>query len=101
LVAKTARARADCTKTRDGTLLVLGINSEDNSVDANAFIDEYGLTWDMVKDTGDRSDAYAVLGFPGDVLRDPDGNLALIQRGPMDQQFLDQRVAPLIAGGAQ
>ena len=53
------------------TTVVLGINSEDNSVDANAFIDEYGLTWDMVKDTGDRSDAYGVLGFPESFLVDP------------------------------
>jgi DsbE subfamily thiol:disulfide oxidoreductase len=79
-------------------MAVLGINSEDNSVDANAFIDEYGLTWDMVKDTGDRSDDYGVLGFPESFLVDPDGNLALIQRGPMDEQFLEERVAPLITG---
>lgn len=79
-------------------LTVLGINSEDNSVDANAFIDRYGLTWDMVKDTGDRSQAYGVLGFPESFLVDPDGNLALIQRGPMDEKFLNERVAPLITG---
>lgn len=81
-----------------GEMAVLGINSEDNSVDANAFIDEYGLTWDMVKDTGDHSDDYGVLGFPESFLVDPDGNLALIQRGPMDEQFLEDRVAPLISG---
>ena len=57
-----------------------------------------GLSWDMVKDTGDRSDAYGVLGFPESFLVDPDGNLALIQRGPMDEQFLNERVAPLITG---
>ena len=41
-------------KKHDGNLVVLGINSEDNSVDANAFIDEYGLTWDMVKSSHNR-----------------------------------------------
>lgn len=79
-------------------LAVLGINSEDNSVDANAFIDRYGLTWDMVKDTGERSDAYGVLGFPESFLVDPNGKLALIQRGPMDERFLNEQVAPLITG---
>jgi len=79
-------------------LAVLGINSEDNSVDAKAFIDRYGLTWDMVKDTGDRSEAYGVLGFPESFLVDPNGKLALIQRGPMDARFLNERVAPLITG---
>ncbi len=79
-------------------MAVLGVNSKDNSVDAKAFIDEYGLSWDMAKDTGERSDAYGVLGFPESFLVDPDGNLALIQRGPMDEQFLNERVAPLITG---
>lgn len=83
----------------DGDLAVLGINSEDNSVDANAFIDEYGLTWDMVKDTGDRSDAFGVLGFPESFLVDPDGNLALIRRGPVDRAFLEDQVKPLVEGG--
>jgi len=84
-------------KHRDD-LTVLGVNSKDNSADARAFIDKYDLTWDMVKDTGDRSDAYGVLGFPESFLVDPDGKLALIQRGPMDERFLDERVAPLITG---
>jgi cytochrome c biogenesis protein CcmG/thiol:disulfide interchange protein DsbE len=84
-----------------GELNVLGINSEDNSVDADAFIEEHGLTWDMAKDTGDRSDAYGVLGFPQTFLVDPDGNLALIQRGPVDRSFLEDRVQPLIEGGGK
>ncbi len=50
----------------------------------------------MVKDTGDRSEAYGVLGFPESFLVDPNGKLALIQRGPMDERFLNERVAPLI-----
>ncbi len=84
-------------KHRDD-LVVLGVNSEDNSVDANAFIDEYGLTWDMVKDTGERGDEYGVLGFPESFLVDPDGNFALIRRGPIDEQFLGEQVEPLITG---
>jgi cytochrome c biogenesis protein CcmG/thiol:disulfide interchange protein DsbE len=88
-------------RKRRGELVVLGINSEDNSVDANAFIDEYGLTWDMVKDTGDRSDAYGVLGFPESFLVDPEGNLALIRRGPMDESFLNGQIAPLVDGSGE
>ena len=84
-------------KHRD-ELVVLGINSEDNSVDANEFIDEFGLTWDMVKDTGDRSEAYGVLGFPESFLIDTSGKLALIQRGPVDERYLDEQVRPLITG---
>ena len=79
-------------------LVVFGINSEDNSVDANAFIEEYGLTWEMGKDTGDRAAAYGLIGFPESFLVDPDGNLALIRRGPVDPAFLEQEVAPRIEG---
>ncbi len=81
-------------------LVVLGINSEDNSTDANEFIDRYDLTWDMVKDTGDRSDAYGVLGFPESFLVDPNGDLAWIRRGPVDKQILEEEIAPLIDAGA-
>jgi cytochrome c biogenesis protein CcmG, thiol:disulfide interchange protein DsbE len=77
-------------------LVVLGINSEDNSVDANDFIDRYGLSWRMVKDTGERMEAYGVLGLPESFLVDPNGKLALIQRGPVDERFLDDQVQPLI-----
>ena len=86
--------------TENPDLVVLGINAEDNSVDANAFIDEYGLTWEMGKDTGDRVEAYGLIGFPESFLVDPDGNLALIRRGPVDATFLEQEVAPLIEGSA-
>jgi len=79
-------------------LVVLGINSEDNSVDANDFIDRYGLTWRMVEDDGERMEAYGVLGLPESFLVDPNGDLALIQRGPVDERFLSERVEPLLRG---
>jgi len=79
-------------------LVVLGINSEDNSVDANDFIDRYDLTWHMVKDTGERMEAYGVLGLPESFLVDPNGRLAFIQRGPVDEKILHEQVEPLIRG---
>ncbi len=79
-------------------LVVLGINSEDNSVDANDFIDRYGLSWRMVEDDGERMETYGVLGLPESFLVDPNGDLALIQRGPVDEQFLAERVEPLLRG---
>jgi peroxiredoxin len=86
----------DFAKRNGDRLVVLGINSEDNSVDANDFIDRYDLSWRMVKDTGERMEAYGVLGLPESFLVDPNGKLALIQRGPVDERFLDEQVQPLI-----
>lgn len=80
-------------------LRVIGINSEDNTADATAFIEEHGLTWEFFKDTeGDRSRDFGLLGLPESFLVDPDGNLALLYRGPIDRQFLDANVTPLIEG---
>jgi cytochrome c biogenesis protein CcmG/thiol:disulfide interchange protein DsbE len=81
-----------------GRLVVLGINSEDNSVDAGEFIDRFGLTWRMVEDDGERMEAYGVLGLPESFLVDPNGDLALIQRGPVDERFLADQVEPLLRG---
>ncbi|GIK77032.1 MAG: TlpA family protein disulfide reductase [Acidobacteria bacterium] len=88
---------AFANRNRD-RLVVLGINSEDNSVDANDFIDRYGLSWRMVEDDGERMETYGVLGLPESFLVDPNGDLALIQRGPVDERFLAERVEPLVRG---
>jgi cytochrome c biogenesis protein CcmG/thiol:disulfide interchange protein DsbE len=81
---------------------VLGINLDDATDDAEAFVSEYGLTYPQLRD-GDgreRRDAYGMTGFPESFLVDPEGDLALIRRGPVDEEFLRTEVAPLIAGSA-
>jgi cytochrome c biogenesis protein CcmG/thiol:disulfide interchange protein DsbE len=77
---------------------VLGINLDDATEDAMAFIGRYGLTYPQLRDGDgdDRRDAYGMTGFPESFLVDPEGNLALIRRGPVDERYLDQMVAPVI-----
>jgi len=78
-------------------LVVIGINSEDNTEDATGFIEENGLSWEFFKDTNDdRAEDYGVLGLPESFVVDPDGNLALLFRGPIDRDYLDEYVTPLI-----
>jgi len=81
-------------------LVVVGINTEDNSADATAFAEEYELSWELLKDTGERKEAWGVLGLPESFLVDPDGNLALVYRGPIDDAFLEQNVTPRITGAS-
>lgn len=92
-IERYARAHRD-------DLVVIGMNTEDNSVDANAFIEaqEPPLTWEFLKDTGERRDAFGIFALPESFLVDPDGNLALIRRGPVDRDYLDANVTPLIEG---
>jgi cytochrome c biogenesis protein CcmG/thiol:disulfide interchange protein DsbE len=77
---------------------VLGINLDDTTGDARSFVQRYGLTYPQLRegDGSDRRDAYGMTGFPESFLVDPAGKLALIQRGPVDSEFLAQRVDPLI-----
>jgi cytochrome c biogenesis protein CcmG/thiol:disulfide interchange protein DsbE len=77
---------------------VLGINLDDNTDDATAFVRRYGLTYPQLRDGdgSDRRDAYGMTGFPESFLVDPSGKLALIRRGAVDESYLTDQVAPLI-----
>jgi cytochrome c biogenesis protein CcmG, thiol:disulfide interchange protein DsbE len=79
---------------------VLGINLDDTTEDARAFVSEYGLTYPQLRDGDgrDRKDAYGMTGFPENFLINPDGKLALIRRGPVDDAFLRAQVKPLLQG---
>jgi cytochrome c biogenesis protein CcmG, thiol:disulfide interchange protein DsbE len=78
---------------------VLGINLDDTTSDALDFVKRYGLTYPQLRegDGDDRRDAYGMTGFPESFLIDPQGHVALIRRGPVDDSYLAQQIAPLIA----
>jgi len=81
-------------------LVVVGMDTEDLSGDAIDFAREFDLTYELLHDgDGERKDAYGIFALPESFLVDPDGNLALIQRGPVDRRYLETYVAPLIEGG--
>jgi cytochrome c biogenesis protein CcmG, thiol:disulfide interchange protein DsbE len=77
---------------------VLGVNLDDTTDDALAFVRNYDLTYPQLRegDGADRRDAFGMTGFPESFLIDPQGDVALIWRGPVDDRFLDEQVTPLI-----
>jgi cytochrome c biogenesis protein CcmG/thiol:disulfide interchange protein DsbE len=78
---------------------VVGMNTEDLTGDAEAFIDEFGLTWEMLRDgEGTKREEFGVYALPETFLIDPQGKIALIRRGTVDEAFLDEEVTPLIEG---
>lgn len=80
-------------------LTVLGVNVQDNSEDALAFLREYDVGYPQLRSVGsERSEAFGSTGVPENFLVDPRGRLALIWRGPVDREFLDENVVPLIEG---
>jgi cytochrome c biogenesis protein CcmG, thiol:disulfide interchange protein DsbE len=84
---------------RERGVTVLGIDVQDNSEDALAFVGEHRLTYPQLRSVGDeRGDAFGSTGVPENFLVDPRGRLALIWRGPVDARFLAERVVPIVAG---
>ncbi len=87
-------AFAESYRGRD--VSVLGINVQDNSDDALAFLREHPVGYRQLRSVGDeRSAAFGSTGVPENFLVDPRGRLALIWRGPVDRTFLEQNVVPL------
>jgi cytochrome c biogenesis protein CcmG, thiol:disulfide interchange protein DsbE len=86
---------------RERGVTVLGIDVQDNSEDALAFVREHRLTYPQLRSVGDeRSEAFGSTGVPENFLVDPGGRLALIWRGPVDERFLEERVLPIVRGSA-
>ncbi|HEY7255393.1 MAG TPA: TlpA disulfide reductase family protein [Solirubrobacterales bacterium] len=78
-------------------MTVLGINVQDNSDDALAFVRDHHLTFPQLRSVGDeRTEAFGSTGVPENFLVDPSGHLALIWRGVVDREFLDEQVAPRV-----
>jgi cytochrome c biogenesis protein CcmG, thiol:disulfide interchange protein DsbE len=84
---------------RERGVTVLGIDVQDNSEDALAFVREHRLTYPQLRSVGDeRSEAFGSTGVPENFLVDPRGRLALIWRGPVDERLLRERVVPIVRG---
>ena len=79
---------------------VLGIDTQDLTGDALAFVREFDLTYPQLRDPDADSplseEAFGATGLPESYLIDPEGDLALIRRGPVDDEYLERFVEPLI-----
>lgn len=84
---------------RSRDVRVLGIDVQDNSDDALAFLRKYGVAYPQLRSVGDeRSAAFGSTGVPENFLVDPQGKLAFIWRGPVDEKVLEDQVVPMIGG---
>lgn len=83
-------------------IAVVGINLEDATADATAFVAELGLTYDQLRAVDGRAlrEAYGSIARPENFLIDPEGEIAVIQRGAVTAGDLEKRFEPVIRGGA-
>ena len=80
-------------------ITVLGINVQDNSDDALTFLRDNHIRYPQLRSIGDeRSAAFGSTGVPENFLVDPQGRLALIWRGVVDEEFLRKQVVPVVEG---
>ena len=78
---------------------VLGIDALDVTSDALDFVDEFGLTYPMVKDTDEAVGRdYAISGYPETFVVDRRGRIVALKRGPVDDAFMREHVLPLVEG---
>ena len=76
---------------------VLGVDMLDITDDAQDFIDEYELTYPMLRDNDGRGiDTFGVVQFPETFVIDPRGRITAVRRGPVDEQFMRSEVDPLL-----
>jgi cytochrome c biogenesis protein CcmG, thiol:disulfide interchange protein DsbE len=84
---------------RGRDVTVLGINVQDNTDDALAFLAEFDSSYPQLRSVGDeRSDAFGAGGVPENFLVDPKGKVAAIWRGPVDDEKISDYFVPVIEG---
>lgn len=78
---------------------VLGIDSRDLTGDGRGFVRRFGLSYPQLRD-GDGATAhdYGTTGVPENFLVDPKGRVRLLVHGPVDAEYLERSVAPLVGG---
>jgi cytochrome c biogenesis protein CcmG, thiol:disulfide interchange protein DsbE len=76
---------------------VVGVDSNDLSPDAKAFVKRYGVSYPQLRDgQGKLADEFGTTGVPESYLFDPQGRLKEARPGPIDEQILRERFLPLI-----
>jgi cytochrome c biogenesis protein CcmG/thiol:disulfide interchange protein DsbE len=81
--------------TRGG--LVLGVDTQDVDGDAKNFIKEFGLTYPQLRDkSGDQINAWGAAAYPETFVIDKQGRVAALRRGPVDEEFMQRAVEPLL-----
>jgi cytochrome c biogenesis protein CcmG, thiol:disulfide interchange protein DsbE len=80
---------------RGGT--VLGVDVNDVTSKARAFVREYRLSYPILKDRdGDSIQKFGVVAYPETFVIDKRGRIAANRRGPVDDRFMREQVLPLL-----
>lgn len=82
----------------DGVLFI-GLNMQDNSVDAERFLSRYSVTYPSIKDpSSDTADQYGVTGIPETFFIDEDGRVVAHVAGEVNSRQLEEGIAAAVSG---
>jgi len=81
--------------------LVLGIDMQDSTERALAFLEEEGIEFESLRDV-DREYVreFGVNQYPETFVIDREGRITALKRGPIDQAWLDEHLEPVLEEGA-
>lgn len=78
--------------------VVLGINYKDLTKKALGFKEKFDLTFPVLRDPdGAYAEDYSSRAFPETFVIDRKGRVVAMRRGPVDEEWLDEKVSPLLA----
>lgn len=76
---------------------VLGITYLDNSTDSEQFVRQHHISYPVLRDVnGNFVQAFGTTGVPETFVIDRSGRIAAVLREPVDSQWLQQALAPLL-----
>jgi cytochrome c biogenesis protein CcmG/thiol:disulfide interchange protein DsbE len=79
---------------------VVGIDTRDLTDDGREFVRRYGLSYPQLRDgDGGAAHDFGTTGVPENYLLDPTGKVQWLLRGPVDEQYLHDEVAPFLPEG--
>ncbi|HVE75207.1 MAG TPA: redoxin domain-containing protein [Actinomycetota bacterium] len=79
-------------------VVVIGINADDLEKDARKYVSEFQITFPNVRDNaGKTKSSYAVTAFPESFFISRDGTLIFIERGPMSEEVIRERLDRMLA----
>ena len=76
---------------------MLGIDVKENSGAALKAVDEFGLSYPVVRDRdGSFVRKWGQTGYPENFVIDRDGRIAAVRRFPITQKWVDETLAPIL-----
>lgn len=92
--------KAAYERYQDQGFVVLAVDIQEPREDAEAFVQEFGLTFPVLVDSDGRvTDTYKILGVPSSFFVDRNGIITYIAPGAMTEKIIEEQIARAYCNG--